>query len=123
LFKKNYRSRLFQNKIRKSVLRLAFIQQLKNRCKFFAGPLSQYTIQFLKSLREFFGLTFKLENAKSEDMDEDVDAEDVISGKTNNYDHMTFRSKVLTFFSVIGSNKVMMTCVGIGYSNISRRVV
>lgn len=67
----------------------------KNVSKFVTGPLSQYTINFLQLIREFLGVTFKLEDFKDEEADEDeVDQ---------------------------SSNKVIMTCVGIGYSNIARR--
>ena len=69
----------------------------KNVSKFLSGPLSQYTISFLQLLREFFGVTFKLENYKDEILEEENEEE-------------------------AGSTKVMMTCVGIGYSNISKRV-
>ncbi|XP_039450362.1 probable RNA 3'-terminal phosphate cyclase-like protein [Culex pipiens pallens] len=70
----------------------------KDVSKFLIGPLSQYTIYFLQHLREFFGVTFKLENASEED--------DLL----DDGDEMA------------GSNKVMVTCVGIGYSNYSKKV-
>lgn len=65
----------------------------KNVAKFLSGPLSQYSIRFLQHLREFFNVTFKLENPQTEDDDEEVE----------------------------GANKVLMTCIGIGYSNINKR--
>lgn len=68
----------------------------KNVSKFVTGPLSQYTINFLQLIREFLGVTFKLEDFKDEDVEEDDDQDQ-------------------------SSNKVIMTCVGIGYSNIARR--
>ncbi|XP_055523294.1 probable RNA 3'-terminal phosphate cyclase-like protein [Wyeomyia smithii] len=71
----------------------------KDVSKFLIGPLSQYTIYFLQHLREFFGITFKLENAAGEIEKDDDDDE------------------------MAGSNKVMLTCVGIGYSNFSKRVL
>ncbi|XP_058062659.1 probable RNA 3'-terminal phosphate cyclase-like protein [Anopheles bellator] len=77
-----------------AVLYMALSQ--KDVSKFLTGPLSQYTIYFLQHLREFFGITFKLENAT----DEDESTGDELSG----------------------SNKVLLTCVGIGYNNFSRRV-
>ncbi|KAK4872494.1 hypothetical protein RN001_014523 [Aquatica leii] len=62
--------------------------------KIMVGPLSDYTIGFLRHLREFFGLTFHLEHCVSEDEKE---------GR--------------------GSDKIHMTCVGIGYSNLNKRTV
>ncbi|XP_037938136.1 probable RNA 3'-terminal phosphate cyclase-like protein [Teleopsis dalmanni] len=67
----------------------------KNISKFLTGPLSTYTIHFLQHLRDFFSVTFKLENPDAEDDDE----------------------------SLPGAQKVLMTCVGIGYTNISKRVI
>uniref|UniRef100_A0A240PJW7 Uncharacterized protein n=1 Tax=Anopheles atroparvus TaxID=41427 RepID=A0A240PJW7_ANOAO len=80
-----------------AVLYMALAQ--KDVSKYLIGPLSQYTIYFLQHLREFFGITFKLENADG-DEDEREELDD---------DKMS------------GSNKVMLTCVGIGYSNFSKR--
>ncbi|CAK1551329.1 unnamed protein product [Leptosia nina] len=60
------------------------------------GPLSEYTIRFLQHLKEFFGVMFKMEVLRE---DEDSDDETVIS------------------------QKVKMTCVGIGYVNISKRTL
>ncbi|XP_053671175.1 probable RNA 3'-terminal phosphate cyclase-like protein [Anopheles nili] len=80
------------------VLFMALAQ--KDVSKMLIGPLSQYTVHFLQHLREFFGITFKLENANG-DGDEAADRDD---------DELS------------GSNKVMATCVGVGYSNFSKRV-
>ncbi|XP_073835750.1 RNA terminal phosphate cyclase 1 [Musca autumnalis] len=67
----------------------------KNVSKFMTGPLSSYTVHFLQHLRDFFSITFKLENPENEDDDD----------------------------AVAGAQKVLMTCVGIGYTNISKRVI
>lgn len=64
-----------------------------NVSKYLVGPLSQYNINFLQHLRDFFSITFKLENPEEDDND-----------------------------SIAGSTKVLMTCVGINYTNISKRV-
>lgn len=61
------------------------------------GALSNYTVHFLQHLRDFFSITFKLENPEAEDEDE---AE-----------------------NVRGAQKVLMACVGIGYTNINKRVI
>ncbi|KAK0077565.1 hypothetical protein PV325_003740 [Microctonus aethiopoides] len=65
----------------------------KDVSKILVGPLTQATIQFLRDLKDFFGVVFKLEQAKDEE-DDDVTLD-----------------------------QVLMTCVGIGYSNLSRRML
>ncbi|XP_063536686.1 probable RNA 3'-terminal phosphate cyclase-like protein [Cydia strobilella] len=62
------------------------------------GPLSDYTITFLQHLKEFFGVMFKLEVLRADD---DDDSDDETST----------------------SQRVKMTCVGIGYVNISKRTL
>nr|XP_022917931.1 probable RNA 3'-terminal phosphate cyclase-like protein [Onthophagus taurus] len=62
----------------------------KDVSKIVLGPLSDYSISFLQHIREFFGVTFKIENYQCED-DE------------------------------VESDKVLLTCLGIGYSNISKK--
>ncbi|CAG9561642.1 unnamed protein product [Danaus chrysippus] len=64
------------------------------------GPLSDYTIKFLQHLKEFFGVMFKLEVLRSEE-DESSDEEDT--------------------YAI--AQKIKMTCVGIGYVNISKRTL
>lgn len=77
----------------------------KDVSKFLTGPFSTYTIYFLQHLREFFNITFKLENPELDDEEEneennnDIDDDDKLPG----------------------SNKVLMTCVGIGYTNMNKR--
>lgn len=66
----------------------------KDVSKILLGPLSTYTISFLQHLKEFFGVTFKLENYDPDDTD-----------------------------TSSGSNKIIATCVGIGYTNISKRTL
>ncbi|CAG9786951.1 unnamed protein product [Diatraea saccharalis] len=63
------------------------------------GPLSDYTITFLQHLKEFFGVMFKLE-AVTHESEESDDESDLPM-----------------------SNKIKMTCVGIGYVNISKRTL
>lgn len=62
--------------------------------KFVIGPLSENSIGFLRHLKEFFGVTFKLEHYED---DEDNPGS--------------------------GSQKVVLTCVGLGYTNISKRTI
>ncbi|GBN57179.1 RNA 3'-terminal phosphate cyclase-like protein [Araneus ventricosus] len=59
--------------------------------KFKTGPLSPYTIQFLRHIEDFLQLRMKLETEKDENLQ-------------------------------LGTHKVIVTCVGIGFSNMSRSV-
>lgn len=68
----------------------------KNVSKAVTGPLSQYSIKFLQLLKEFLGITFKLDT-----VEEDIDDID---------DKMS-------------SPKVVLACVGLGYSNLAKRVL
>ncbi|PSN55155.1 RNA 3'-terminal phosphate cyclase-like protein [Blattella germanica] len=68
----------------------------KDVSKCMLGPLSPYTIQFLRHLKEFFGHTFKLESHKKTDEEEELRT---------------------------GANKVVITCLGIGFVNLSKRTV
>lgn len=65
----------------------------KNISKLMFGPLSNYTIHFLQHFYEIFAITFKLDNPEAEDED------------------------------IPGANKVLLTCVGNGYSNMNKRTV
>ncbi|XP_029920784.1 RNA 3'-terminal phosphate cyclase-like protein isoform X1 [Myripristis murdjan] len=56
------------------------------------GPLSPYTIEFLRHIRDFFQIMFKMETQKA--------SEDEMKG----------------------GDKVLMTCVGVGYSNINKTI-
>jgi len=62
--------------------------------KYLVGPLSPYTIQFLKHIRDYLDLMFKLETQKKGDGDEELK---------------------------LGADKVLMTCIGVGFSNLSKR--
>lgn len=64
--------------------------------KFQTGPLSPYLIEFLRHMRDFFGMTFKLDYQKADEDDEDLH---------------------------LGANKVLMTCVGVGFTNLSKKVL
>ncbi|XP_055945008.1 RNA 3'-terminal phosphate cyclase-like protein [Argiope bruennichi] len=59
--------------------------------KFKTGPLSPYTIQFLRHIEDFLQLRMKLETEKDENLQ-------------------------------LGTHKVIVTCIGIGFSNMSRSV-
>lgn len=66
----------------------------KDVSKIVTGPLTNYTIGLLRHLKEFFGVTFKIEPFEDEEQ------------QTGS-----------------GSEKVLLTCVGIGYTNISKRTI
>lgn len=67
----------------------------KDVSKFMIGPLSEYTIAFLQHIKEFFGITFKLEHFTADNEDD----------------------------AIPGADKVLMTCVGIGYTNINKKLI
>ncbi|XP_066994846.2 RNA 3'-terminal phosphate cyclase-like protein [Anabrus simplex] len=68
----------------------------KDVSKYLTGPLSPYTIQFLRHLRQFFGLTFKLESREKTEEEEQLN---------------------------LGAKKVLLTCLGVGYTNFSKRAI
>ncbi|XP_077267082.1 RNA terminal phosphate cyclase 1 [Temnothorax americanus] len=61
----------------------------KDICKVIIGPLTPAMIQFLRDLRDFFGVTFKIEQIKERE----------------------------------DETQVRLTCLGIGYTNISKRTM
>ena len=66
------------------------------------GPLSNYTVHFLRHVKDSFQSVFKLETYKSsssETTEDDLNDENL---------HM-------------GANKVVATCVGVGFTNLSKR--
>ncbi|GLV43232.1 Rtc1 [Carabus blaptoides fortunei] len=65
------------------------------------GPLSEYTVACLQHIREYFGVTFKLEHLATMDKDDDDDDDE---------------KRI-----VRGADKVLMTCVGIGYTNLNKK--
>lgn len=66
----------------------------KNISKFLTGPISQYTIHMLQHLAQFFAITFKLETP-----DYDKDNTEALPG----------------------AKKILLTCVGIGFTNMNKR--
>ncbi|XP_070564203.1 RNA 3'-terminal phosphate cyclase-like protein [Ptychodera flava] len=67
----------------------------KDVSKLLTGPLSPYTVQFLRHLRDFFQVMFKIETKSAE---EDNDQK-------------------------MGGDKVMLTCLGVGFSNLSKTIL
>lgn len=60
--------------------------------KVLLGPLSPYTIEFLRHIKDFFQIMFKMEVQKASEDERK------------------------------GGDKVLMTCVGVGYSNINKTI-
>ena len=58
------------------------------------GPLSDYTVAFLRHLKDFFEVVFKLEKFSEAEEGEELN---------------------------LGADKVLLTCVGVGYTNLSKR--
>ncbi|XP_046842177.1 RNA 3'-terminal phosphate cyclase-like protein [Xenia sp. Carnegie-2017] len=63
--------------------------------KLLTGVLSSYTIQFLRHLRDFFGVVFKVQSL-------------------TNYDDEDIRTGCET--------RILLSCVGVGYSNVSKSI-
>lgn len=63
---------------------------------FYLGMLSSYTVAILQHLKEFFGITFKIEYSDDQDIDKESIQKDF--------------------------SRVKLTCVGIGYKNTTKRV-
>nr|CAD7396879.1 unnamed protein product [Timema cristinae] len=68
----------------------------KDVSKYLMGPLSPYTIQCLRHIKDFFGLTFKLETHT----------------KTEDEEKLNF-----------GGPKVLTSCIGVGYVNYSKKTM
>ncbi|KAK7794793.1 hypothetical protein R5R35_004132 [Gryllus longicercus] len=68
----------------------------KDVSKYQIGPLSNYTIHFLRHIRDFLGLMFKLEPWQRSEEEEELK---------------------------LGGNKIILSCVGIGYSNLSKKAL
>jgi len=66
--------------------------------KFVTGPLSPYTVQMLRHTKDFMELVFRLETYQSE--------EDLEGAKEK---------------LRMGADKVLLTCVGVGFTNMSKK--
>ena len=65
------------------------------------GPLSNYTVHFLRHLKDSFQVVFRLETYNSSPTDEpDTELDEELN---------------------MGANKVVATCVGVGFTNLSKR--
>merc|ERR1712226_1365622 len=67
--------------------------------KFVTGPLSPYTVQMLRHTKDFMELMFRLETYHSEEDLEGAEGEKLR----------------------IGADKVLLTCVGVGFTNMSKK--
>ena len=65
------------------------------------GPLSNYTVHFLRHLKDSFQVVFRLETFNSSPTGEpETDSDEELN---------------------MGANKVVATCVGVGFTNLSKR--
>ena len=65
------------------------------------GPLSNYTVHFLRHLKDSFQVVFRLETYNSSPTGEpETDLDEELN---------------------MGANKVVATCVGVGFTNLSKR--
>jgi len=62
--------------------------------KYMVGPLSPYTVQYLRHMRDFMNVVFKLETKTEDEEDKELR---------------------------MGTDKVLLTCVGTGITNLSKR--
>lgn len=64
--------------------------------KILIGPLTPYTIVYLRHIRDFLKVMFKIEVQKKQEMEEDLR---------------------------IGGEKILLTCVGAGFTNLSKTIL
>ncbi|KAB7496092.1 putative RNA 3'-terminal phosphate cyclase-like protein [Armadillidium nasatum] len=70
----------------------------KDVSKVVLGILTPYTINFLKHIKDFFGVSFKIDPYKEQFIGVDDDTSDLN----------------------LGSPKFIFSCMGVGYTNISK---
>ena len=66
--------------------------------KIVLGPLTNHTMYFLRHLKDYFQVTFKIDEYKQDSFS----------------DNDNFKT---------GSNKLLLTCIGIGYNNVAKRQI
>jgi len=83
--------------------------------KVITGPLNSYSTQYLRYLKQFFQIMFKIENTTelSEDIKEKMDESDEEKPESDN-ENEELRT---------GSPKVLLTAVGIGYHNLTKTLI
>ena len=64
--------------------------------KVLSGPLSGYSVEMLRNMKEFLGVTFRLEMVHGQ------------NGKEGERK---------------GRDKVMLTCIGVGYQNLNKQTL
>lgn len=86
------------------------------------GPLTPYTIQLLKHMKYFLGIEFmlKLENEMKKKNDEEED--DDVEGEEENEDNQQM-GEIFDKNMKKGSEKIIATCLGIGFSNLSKTIL
>lgn len=81
--------------VSQSVAALMMVLGQQDVSKLQTGQLTDYTIQYLRHIRDFFQVMFKVEAKTLTEEEEDLK---------------------------IGGEKLILTCVGVGYSNLSKRI-
>lgn len=81
--------------VSQSVAALMMVLGQQDVSKIQTGQLTDYTIQYLRHIRDFFQVMFKVEAKTLTEEEEDLK---------------------------IGGEKLILTCVGVGYSNLSKRI-
>ncbi|CAF3007160.1 unnamed protein product [Rotaria sp. Silwood2] len=88
--------------------------------KVITGPLNSYSMQYLRYLKQFFQIMFKIENVKEITKDEqdkiehDMNESDEEKNDSDNDDDDELKT---------GSPKILLTAVGIGYHNLTKTLI
>ncbi|XP_041359240.1 RNA 3'-terminal phosphate cyclase-like protein [Gigantopelta aegis] len=83
-----------------SVAALFMVLGQQDISKILTGPLTSYTIQFLRHIKDFFQIMFKVDVQEKPNNDDDDDQE-----------------------LQLGGEKLVLTCVGVGYANVSKPIL
>lgn len=81
--------------ISQSLAALMMVLGQQDVSKLQTGQLTEYTIQYMRHIRDFFQVMFKVEPKRVSEEEEELK---------------------------LGGEKLLLTCVGVGYSNLSKRI-
>ncbi|CAF0793542.1 unnamed protein product [Adineta steineri] len=93
--------------------------------KVITGPLNSYSMQYLRYLKQFFQIMFKIENAKelpknvTEKMEEETNESDEEKNDDDDNDNDDDDDDELK----TGSPKILLTAIGIGYHNLTKTLI
>lgn len=79
---------------------LFMVLTAKDVSKIVLGPLTPYSMHFLRHLRDFFQVTFRIDEHRD--------------------NSIKFSEEEVEDVSRTGAQKLLLTCVGVGYTNISK---